>query len=104
MIAVVLVLGTAAVLLVRGSTLADALIGAAGLALIGNEVARRLIVDQSPLPTVVVGSAVAAFGAVLILTGSSLSEASLGAGVAGVVAGHVAARLFGSAPTSRRGV
>jgi hypothetical protein len=98
------VLSTAAVLLVRGDTLLDALVGAAGLALIGNEVARRLIVDESPLPTVVVGSAVAAFGAVLILTGSSLSEASLGAGLAGVIAGQVAARLFGSTPPPRRGV
>ncbi|MDG4822878.1 hypothetical protein O7635_13565 [Asanoa sp. WMMD1127] len=88
-----LVLGATTALLVAGHPLQDALLWAAGLALVGNQVARRIIRDSGPAPTVVVGSAIAVFGAVLVLLGYGLAEAALGAGLAGLVAGEVAGRL-----------
>jgi hypothetical protein len=93
-VSVLLVLGCATLLLVLGYELHEALLGGAGVALSGNEVARRIITDASPWPTVVVGSAVAAFGAVLIALGYSVFDAALGAGVSGVVAGAVAGRFL----------
>ncbi|GIF73701.1 hypothetical protein [Asanoa siamensis] len=96
-----LVLATTTVVLLAGHPLQDALVCAAGFALIGNQVARRLVGDASPLPTVIVGSAVTAFGAVLVLMGYDLFDAALGAGLAGVVAGEVAGRLSASGPIRR---
>src|SRR4051812_23114201 len=86
-VAVVLVLGCAVALLITGSTINEALAGAAGMALTGNEVARRIVADAGPLPVVIVASAVVAFGSVLAVMGYSLSEAAMGAGAAGLVAG-----------------
>lgn len=103
-IAVVLVLSCTALLLLTGYTLKDALIGAAGTALIGGQVARRVIADAGPAPTVIVGSAVAAFGAVLLSLDYSIADAMMGAGIAGLVAGEMAGHLFGSVPRPWRGV
>jgi hypothetical protein len=100
-ITIVLVLGCTTVLLLPGSNLNDALLGAGGMALIGNEVARRIIADAGPLPTVVVASAVAALGSVLIILGNGFSEAAMGAGVAGLVAGEIASRVFGGPRSGR---
>ncbi len=91
----VLVLGCAAALRVAGYNLEDALVGAAGMALIGGQVAHRIVTDSGHLPTVIVASAIAIFGAILLITGYDLSYAAMGAGVAGVVAGEVARRSFG---------
>lgn len=94
-VAVVLVLSSSTVLLATGHSLYDTLLGASGMALTGNEVARRSIVDANPVPTVIVGSAVAAFGATLIVLGFSFSKAVTAAGTAGLIAGKVADRMFG---------
>ncbi|MCG5447534.1 hypothetical protein NIE79_006470 [Micromonospora sp. NIE79] len=99
---VVLVLGGAAGLLVTGHTLHESLIGAGGLALIGGQVARRIVADAGPLPTIVVAFAVAAFGAVIYLQGATLTEAVAGAGVGGFAAGEIAARMFGTDPRPHR--
>ncbi len=91
----VLVLACAGALLVAGHNLEDALVGAAGMALIGGQVAHRIVTDSGHLPTVIVASAIAIFGAILLITGYDLSYAAMGAGVAGLVAGEVARRSFG---------
>jgi hypothetical protein len=101
---VVLVLGCCAALLLTGHTLNDALAGAAGMALIGGQAARRVLADAGPLPTMIVASAVAVFGAVLIITGYDLSHAAVGAGIAGLVAGEVAGRMLGTGHAPGRGV
>ncbi|MET8526960.1 hypothetical protein [Micromonospora sp. NPDC005172] len=99
---VVLVLGGAAGLLATGHTLHESLIGAGGLALIGGQVARRIVADAGPLPTMIVAFAVAAFGGVICVQGATLTEAVAGAGLGGFAAGEVAARMFGTDPRSRR--
>jgi len=100
---VVLVLGCSTVLLLTGTALYDALLSAGGMAIAGNEVARRVITDANPVPIVIVGSAVTAFGAVLIILGYGFPQAALGAGIAGLAAGETAARMFGTR-RDRRGV
>ncbi|MGK5443137.1 hypothetical protein ACSNN7_15170 [Micromonospora sp. URMC 105] len=102
--AVVLVLGGAAGLLLTGHTLQESLIGAGGLALIGGQVARRIVADAGPLPTIVVAFAVTAFGAVIHLQGATLTEAVAGAGIGGFAAGEIAARMFGTDPRPQRKV
>ncbi|WP_157745871.1 hypothetical protein [Micromonospora purpureochromogenes] len=102
--AVVLVLGGAAGLLLTGHTLQESLIGAGGLALIGGQVARRIVADAGPLPTIVVAFAVTAFGAVIHLQGAILTEAVAGAGIGGFAAGEIAARMFGTDPRPQRRV
>jgi hypothetical protein len=104
LIAMALVLGCSTTFLLMGHNLQDALIGAAGMALIGSEVARRVLSDAGPLPIILVTSAVAAFGAVLIALGYDVHEAALGAGLAGLIAGETAGRMFGSVPRPWRGV
>lgn len=103
-IAVVLVLGCTTALLFTGHSLYDALLAAGGMALAGNQVARRVTADAGPLPTVIVGSAVTAFGAVLLTTGYSFAEAAMGAGIGGLVAGEMAGRMFGAVRRPWRGV
>jgi hypothetical protein len=95
--AVLLVLGCTAGLLLIGHPLPHALLGATGTALIGGEIAHRVLVDAGPLPVIVVASAVAALAAVLFSLGYSLSDASMGAGIAGLLAGEVAGRMFDAA-------
>ena len=95
---VVLVLGCAAALLLVGRDLTQALEGAGGMALIGGQVARRIVADPGHLPTVVVASAVAVFGAILLLIGQDLPHAAMGAGLAGLIAGEVAGRTVGNGP------
>nr|WP_146218313.1 hypothetical protein [Micromonospora acroterricola] len=101
---VVLVLGGAAGLLLTGHTLQESLIGAGGLALIGGQVARRIVADAGPLPTIVVAFAVTAFGAVIYLQGATLTEAVASAGIGGFAAGEIAARMFGTDPRPQRRV
>jgi hypothetical protein len=103
-IGVVLVLGCAAEQLLTGHSLRDALLGAAGMALIGGQTARRILADAGPLPVLIVASAVTVFGAVLLTQGYGLSGAGVGAGIAGLVAGEIAGRMLGSVPRPWRGV
>jgi uncharacterized membrane protein (UPF0136 family) len=98
------VLGCAAALLLTGHPLGDAMAGAAGMALVGGQVARRVIADAGPLPTVIVVLAVAVFGAILIILGYGLPQSAMGAGMAGLVAGEVAGRLPGTGNSSGREV
>ncbi|PWR10800.1 hypothetical protein DKT68_07975 [Micromonospora acroterricola] len=97
-------LGGAAGLLLTGHTLQESLIGAGGLALIGGQVARRIVADAGPLPTIVVAFAVTAFGAVIYLQGATLTEAVASAGIGGFAAGEIAARMFGTDPRPQRRV
>jgi hypothetical protein len=103
-IGMALVLGCATLLLLTGFTLEEALVGAGGMAMIGGQVARRITADAGPLPTVIVGSTVTAFGAVLISMDYSIADAALGAGVGGLLAGEMAGHLFGRIPRPWRGV
>ncbi|GAA0953121.1 hypothetical protein [Virgisporangium aurantiacum] len=103
-IAVVVVLGSTSVFLVTGHDLFDAMLGGSGMALVGNQAARRIIADGGPLPSVIVGAAVTVFAAILIAKGYDLPKALMGAGVAGLLAGEVAGRMLGTAPQLRRGV
>lgn len=103
-IAVVVVLGSTSTFLLTGHDLFDALLGGAGMALVGNQVARRIIADAGPLPSVIVGAAVTVFAAILITEGYDLPEALMGAGVAGLFAGEVAGRMLGAIARPWRGV
>jgi hypothetical protein len=103
-VAMTLVISCTTALLVTGSPLQQALLGAAGMALTGNEVARRVINDAGPMPVVIVAGFVSAFGAVLIVLGYSLAEAALGAGIVGLIAGEISGRMFGDIPRPWRGV
>jgi hypothetical protein len=103
-IAVVVVLGSTSMFLFTGHDLFNALVGGAGMALVGNQVARRIIADAGPLPSVIVGAAVTVFAAILISEGYDLPKALMGAGVAGLFAGEVAGRMLGTIPRPRRGV
>ncbi|WP_173159050.1 hypothetical protein [Phytohabitans suffuscus] len=93
-----LVLGCAAALLIAGNSLADALLGAGGMAVTGGQVAHRIVTDPGHLPAMIVASAIAIFGAILLIIGYELSYAAMGAGMAGLVAGEVARRLIVRAP------
>jgi len=104
LIAVGLVLACTTALLLTGHPLTDALLGACGLALTGNEVARRILADAGPLPVIIAAAAVAAFGAVLVVRGATLAQAAMGAGIAGLLAGEMAGRMFGSIPQPWKGV
>src|SRR5690242_15502150 len=96
LVAALLVIGCTATLLLTGHDLLDALLGASGMAVAGNEVARRILADAGPLPTIIATSAVAILTAVLIVRGYPVPEAMMASGIVGLVAGHISGRMLGA--------
>ncbi len=100
-VGVVAVSASTLALLLAGHPLRDALIGGAGIALIGAEVARRVVHDAGLAPTGVVAGVVSVFGSVVYAVGYSLTDVACAAGVVGLVAGELAGRLAGTGRRSR---
>jgi hypothetical protein len=100
---VVVVLGSACALLLTGEPLHEALLLGGGVTLLGAEITRRILADAGPVPSIVVTCAVTALAVVLIARGYQASDVAVIAGMAGLVAGEVAARILRST-TPRRGV
>jgi len=92
-VGVVAVAASTLALLFAGHPLEDALIGGAGIAMIGAEVARRVVRDAGLGPTGVVAGVVSGFGSVVYVMGYSLTDVACAAGVVGLVAGELAGRL-----------
>jgi hypothetical protein len=93
-----LVLGFASLLIALNHTLQDAVIGAAGAAVAGGAVARRIVDGDDHRLIVAVLAVVLAFAGVLLGFGYELKDAIVGAGVAGLVAGEVAAWILNTRP------
>jgi len=102
-VVVVVVLGSACALLLTGEPLHEALLLAGGVTLLGAEIARRILADGGPVPSIVVTCAVTALAVVLIARGYEVSDVAVIAGTAGLIAGEVAARVLRST-SPRRGV
>jgi hypothetical protein len=103
-VGVVAITASTLALLLAGHPLQDAMIGGAGIALIGAEVARRVVQDAGLVPTGVVAGVVSVFGSVVYVSGYGLTDVACAAGVVGLVAGELAARLTGTGRRSRTGV
>jgi hypothetical protein len=103
-VGVAAITATTLALLFAGHPLPDALVGGAGIALIGAEVARRVVQDAGLVPTGVVAGVVSVFGSVVYLSGYGLTDVACAAGVVGLVAGELAGRVTGAGRRSRTGV
>ena len=100
-VGVVTVVASTLALLLSGHPLSDALVGGAGIALTGAEVARRVVKDAGLLPTGIVAGVVSVFGSVVYVVGYSFTEVTGAAGVVALVAGELAGRLMDSDRRSR---
>jgi len=95
-VGVVAVAASTLALLIAGHPLQDALLGGAGIALIGAEVARRVVQDAGLGPTGVVAGVVSGLGSAIYVMGYGLTDVACAAGVVGLVAGELAGRLTGT--------
>lgn len=98
---VILVLAFASLLVGLGLDPREAIIGAAGAALVAGEVAHRTVGGEDHRPALVVLTVVLIFAGLLLWQGYPLHESVLGAGMGALIAGAVAARILGEAPRPR---
>lgn len=92
-IVMLMVMASALTMLLVGRSLQEALTLAAGVTLLGGEIARRTLADAGPAPCLVVAAAVTAFAVVLVVRGYPLDDVTVISGLAGIVAGEVAGRF-----------
>ncbi len=100
---VALVLGGACAMLLTGHQPHEALLLGGGVTLLGVAVARRILTNGGPAPTIATGAVVAVFAIVLLIGGHEFGDVAMICGGAGLVAGEVTAWALRAAGP-RRGV